>query len=362
MGKIKQKNRPKTPKHEVFSSAGTAKYIGKNIEGESTVTIVDYSVLGVLITQNPAIEEIKNLMASQMNHWIDIEGIHNKENIEKVSKIFGLHPLMMEDILNTTQKAKLDYYEKDNQMFLVLKIPFRNKETSEIETEHVSIVLDENYAISFQELDHHNIFKPILLRMDRENSKTKRSKLDYLFYSFIDIAVDNYFVVLNETEEKLEALSDQILANAKSIHQNQLFYIKREINALRKALFPLKEIINQLVRDENSLIHTETRVYLKDVLDHVLENLEAIETFKDEIENLLVNYHSQLSNRMNSVMKTLTVFTAIFMPLTFIVGIYGMNFEHMPELKEPNGYFYTLAGMFVLSIGLWIYFKWKKYI
>ena len=362
MGKVKQKNRPKPPRHEVFSSAGTAKYIGKNIEGESTITIVDYSVEGVLITQNPAIEEIKDLLASQMNHWIDIEGIHNKENIEKVSKVFELHPLMMEDILNTTQKAKLDYYEKNNQMFLVLKIPFRNKETAEIETEHVSIVLDENYAISFQELDNHNIFKPILLRMDRENSKTKRSKLDYLFYSFIDIAVDNYFVVLNETEEKLEELSDQILANAKSIHQNQLFYIKREINALRKALFPLKEIINQLVRDENSLIHAETKVYLKDVLDHVLENLEAIETFKDEIENLLVNYHSQLSNRMNSVMKTLTVFTAIFMPLTFIVGIYGMNFEHMPELKEPNGYFCTLAGMFVLSIGLWIYFRWKKYI
>ncbi|MCP9746898.1 magnesium/cobalt transporter CorA [Lacihabitans sp. CS3-21] len=362
MGKVKQKNRPKTPKHEVFSSAGTAKYIGKSIEGESTITIVDYSVEGVLITQNPAIEEIKDLLASQMNHWIDIEGIHNKENIEKISKVFELHPLMMEDILNTTQKAKLDYYEKNNQMFLVLKIPFRNKETAEIETEHVSIVLDEKYALSFQELDNHNIFKPILLRMDRENSKTKRSKLDYLFYSFIDIAVDNYFVVLNETEEKLEALSDQILANAKSIHQNQLFYIKREINALRKALFPLKDIINQLVRDEYNLIHSETKVYLKDVLDHVLENLEAIETFKDEIENLLVNYHSQLSNRMNSVMKTLTVFTAIFMPLTFIVGIYGMNFEHMPELKEPNGYFYTLASMFVLSIGLWIYFKWKKYI
>jgi magnesium transporter len=362
MGKIKQKNRPKTPKHEVFSSAGTAKYIGKSIEGDSTITVVDYNVEGVLITQNPAIEEIKGVLDAKMNHWIDIEGIHNKENIEKVSKIFGLHPLMMEDILNTTQKAKLDHYEKNNQLFLVLKIPFRNLETSEIETEHVSIVLDEDFAISFQELDHHNIFKPILLRMDRENSKTKRSKLDYLFYSFIDIAVDNYFVVLNETEEKLEVLSDQILSNAQSAHQNQLFYIKREINALKKALFPLKEIINQLIRDENSLIHTETKVYLKDVLDHVIENLEAIETFKDEIENLLVNYHSQLSNRMNSVMKTLTVFTAIFMPLTFIVGIYGMNFEHMPELKEPNGYFYTLIGMFVLAVGLWVYFRWKKYI
>jgi magnesium transporter len=361
MSKTKM-SKTKLLKHDVFSSAGTANYIGKDVNGEIKVSLVDYSTETVLITENPEIEKIRSLFSENMNHWIDLEGIHHKNSVERLGKVFDLHPLMLEDILNTTQKAKLDYYEKQKQLFLIIKIPFRNPETLEIDTEHVALVLSENFAISFQELDHNNFFQPILFRMNRENSKTKRSKLDYLFYSFIDIAVDNYFVVLNETEAKLEELSDQILDNAKSIHQNQLFYIKREINALRKTLLPLKEIINQLIRDENSLIHPETKVYLKDVLDHVLENLEAIDSFKDEIENLLVNYHSQLSNRMNSVMKTLTVFTAIFMPLTFIVGIYGMNFEHMPELKEPNGYFYTLAGMFGLSIGLWIYFRWKKYI
>lgn len=355
-------SKTKLPKHDVFSSAGTINYIGKEVNGEVKVSLVDYSTETVLITENPEIEKIKSLFAENMNHWIDLEGIHHKNSVERLGKVFDLHPLMLEDILNTTQKAKLDYYEKQRQLFLIIKIPFRNPETLEIDTEHVALVLSENFAISFQELDHNNFFQPILSRMNRENSKTKRNKLDYLFYSFIDIAVDNFYVVLNETEEQLEELGNQILINAKQIHQNQLFYIKREITNVRKILAPLKEILNQLLRDNSGFIKDDTKIYLKDVLDHVLENLETIETFKDEIENLLVNYHSQLSNRMNSVMKTLTVFTAIFMPLTFIVGIYGMNFEHMPELKTSNGYFFTLGGMFLLAIGLWLYFKWKKYI
>ena len=352
----------KFPKHNVFSSAGTANYIGKEIHGDAHITLVDYSAETVLITENPKIDQIKSLFSDKMNHWIDLEGIHQKSSVEHLGKVFDLHPLMLEDILNTTQKPKLDYYEQKDQLFLTLKIPSRNAETREIETEHVALVLTNTFAISFQELDHNNFFEPILLRMNRENSKTKRNKLDYLFYSFIDIAVDNFYLVLNETEEQLETLSNQILLNAQQQHQNQLFYLKREINGTRKILAPLKEILNQLLRDNNGFIKEETKIYLKDVLDHVLENLETIETFRDEIESLLVNYHSQLSNRMNSVMKTLTVFTAIFMPLTFIVGIYGMNFENMPELKESHGYFYTLVGMGLLGIGLWVYFKWKKYI
>ena len=351
----------KLPKHDVFSSAGTLKYIGKAIDGDSKICLVDYSTESVLITENPEIETIKSLFSENMNHWIDLEGIHNISNVEKLSKVFDLHPLMVEDILNTTQKPKLDYYEKQNQLFLTLKIPFRNPKTLGIEMEHVSLVLSQNFAISFQELDHYNFFKPILQRMNRENSKTKRNKLDYLFYSFIDIAVDNFYVVLNETEEQLEELSNQILVNAKQIHQNQLFYLKREITGLRKILAPLKEILNQLIRDTNGYIREETKVYLKDVMDHVIENLETIETFRDEIESLLVNYHSQLSNRMNSVMKTLTVFTAIFMPLTFIVGVYGMNFDNMPELHWKYGYFIIIGFMFLLLLGMIYYFKRRKW-
>ncbi|HLO43671.1 MAG TPA: magnesium/cobalt transporter CorA [Leadbetterella sp.] len=359
----KNKNsKNKFPKHEVFSSAGTANYIGKDVNGSAKIRLVDYSTESVLITENPSIGGIRTLFNKNMNHWVDLEGIHHKSSVEHLGKVFDLHPLMLEDILNTTQKPKLDYYDKNGQIFMILKIPFRNPESGEIEMEHVALVLGQDFAISFQELDYYNFFEPILARMNRENSKTKRNKLDYLFYSFIDIAVDNFYVILNEIEEQLTDLSTQILLDAKQLHQNELFFLKREITGLRKILSPLKDILNQLLRDTSGFIKDETKIYLKDVQDHVLENLETIESFRDEVESLLVNYHSQLSNRMNSVMKTLTVFTAIFMPLTFIVGIYGMNFDNMPELRKPDGYFFTLAGMALLAVGLWIYFKWKKYI
>jgi magnesium transporter len=357
-----KRTKNKFPKHEVFSSAGTAKYIGKNIIGPAKIRLVDYSTESVIITDNPQIDGIKGLFNRNMNHWVDLEGIHDIDSVEHLGRIFDLHPLMLEDILNTTQKPKLDYYDKGGQIFMIVKIPFRNPETSEIETEHVALVLGQDFAISFQELDYYNFFEPILARMNRENSKTKRNKLDYLFYSFIDIAVDNFYIILSQIEDQLEDLSNQILLNAQQVHQNELFFLKREIAGLRKILTPLKDILNQLLRDSSGFIKEETKIYLKDVQDHVLENLETIESFRDEAESLLVNYHSQLSNRMNSVMKTLTVFTAIFMPLTFIVGVYGMNFDNMPELRRQDGYFITLISMGLIAIGLWIYFKWKKYI
>ncbi|MCP9769781.1 magnesium and cobalt transport protein CorA [Lacihabitans sp. LS3-19] len=362
MSKLKSKNRPKFPKHEVFSSAGTNHYIGKEILGKSEVRLLEYNEEAVLITENIDVDRIKSYFTEGKNHWVDMEGIHNIQVVDKIGQTFSLHPLIIEDILNTTQKPKLDFFEKQNLLFLILKVPRKNEQSQDIETEHVAIILGDGFILTFQELDNTNVFSPILERLNRAYSKTKKNKLDYLLYSFIDIVVDNFYLVLANTEEQIEHLGDQILLNAQSIHQNQLFYLKREISYLKKALYPLREIVNQLIRDENNRITPETKVYLRDVHDHVIENLDTIETFRDEIENLLSNYHSQLSNRMNSVMKTLTVFTAIFMPLTFIAGLYGMNFRNMPELQMQNGYFFTLGAMFLIAIALWIYFQWKKYI
>jgi magnesium transporter len=362
MSKLKSKNRLKYPKHKVFSSAGTNHYIGKEILGKSKIRLLAYSEESALITENIDVDKIKSYFTEGKNHWVDMEGIHNIQAVDTIGKAFGLHPLIIEDILNTTQKPKLEFFENQNLLFLIMKVPRENQQSQEIETEHVAVVFGESFILTFQELDSTNVFSPILERLNRAYSKTKRNKLDYLFYSFIDVVVDNFYLVLAHTEEQIENLGDQILLNAHSTHQNQLFYLKREISYLMKALYPLREILNQLIRDEYERITPETKVYLRDVHDHVIENLETIETFRDEIENLLSNYHSQLSNRMNSVMKTLTVFTAIFMPLTFIAGLYGMNFRNMPELQMHNGYFYTLGAMFLIAIALWIYFLWKKYI
>jgi magnesium transporter len=358
----KNKLRTRTSKHEIFSSAGTPNYIGKPISGEAQLRLIQYNASAVLITQDPPLEKMVHHMDKSYNNWVDLEGIHNSVMVERIAKIYDLHPLLLEDILNTTQKAKLEYLETNDIYSAILKVPRRLSPGSEIEFEHVTLVLSRKIAITFQEKDNTDVFGPILERMNRVNSKTKKNGLDYLFYSFLDIIVDYYYLALNQTEEIMEVLEDELLAQAKPEHQNRLFYLKREISQIRKALFPMRDIISQVIKDENDFIKTDTKIYLKDVLDHVNENLESIETYKDEIENLLTHYHSQLSNRMNSVMKTLTVFTAIFMPLTFIAGIYGMNFDNMPELRHNHGYYYTLIGMVTLSVSQWIYFRWKKYI
>lgn len=353
-------SRSKLPKHHAFTSPGSYKYIGRDVSGKAAIRVLTYTSELVAVKTHVKAGQLPKIVDPEKNNWIDIEGLHDLETVKEIAHQYNIHPLMVEDILNTTQKAKIDFYEHDKSLFITLKVPRRNETNFELEFEHIVLILSGNTVISFQEKDNNNIFDPIIERINRQNSKTKRSSIDFLMYALIDIVVDTYYEILNKVEEDINLLTDQILRNAKSTHQNKLFYLKREIAFIRKAQAPLKEIVNQLLRDDD-VTNPETRFYLKDVYDHILENIEAIDTFRDDIDNLLVNHQSQVSNRMNAVMKTLTVFSAIFMPLTFIVGIYGMNFENMPELKSPYGYQVTMSGMFLLAVGLWVYFKWKKY-
>jgi len=357
-----KKTKYKNPQHGVFSSPGTLRYFGKNITENISIKHVTFNSEELRIDKNISLSSISKHLESKMINWFEVSGFHQTDIIEKVGQKFNLHPLLLEDTLNTTQKPKLEYFEDENQTFLILKVPRFVENSTEVEFEHIALIYHPDFVLSFQEMDHTDVFEPMLSRLERPNSKTRKKGTDFLFYALIDIIIDSYYLVLNHLESKIDELETEILRHAKPHHQNQLFFLKRETSYIKKSLFPLKEILNLLIRDENNKINSEVKKYFRDALDHVLENLETLDGCKDDIENLLVNYHSQLSNNMNSVMKTLTVFTAIFMPLTFIVGIYGMNFENMPELKQPNGYFYTLGAMTLMSISLWIYFKWKKYL
>jgi magnesium transporter len=297
------------------------------------------------------------------NHvnWLDVDGVHEASIIEAIGKQYHLHPLLLEDVLNTEQKPKLEHFGEQN-IFVVMKMLQFNDETNEVESEHVALVLGKNYLISFQELHKSDVFVAIFERLKASVGKTRKGKADYLFYSLCDLVVDNYFVTLEKFSEKLEELEIKIIENPHKDDQTILYELRRELMQIRKAVLPLRDIFGSLTRDTSELIHASTIIYLRDVYDHILQILESIETYREMIENIQNIYLTSLSNKMNSVMKTLTVFTAIFMPLTFIAGIYGMNFDNMPELKQPNGYFYTLGGMVLISIAFWIYFKWKKYV
>jgi magnesium transporter len=350
------------PKMNTFSSPGSLTYIGKENNQKVGIKVFEYQKDEITEKKFGENENLSIHRKENQCLWLDVEGIHNSKLIQKIGNLYNFHPLLIEDILNTTQKPKYEYYEESNQLFVILKMIHFDADELDIRTEQVALVLGKDYLISFQEKDDKDIFEPIQTRITRKESKTRANKSDYLLYSLIDLVVDNYYLIMENIASLLENIEEQILINPLPIHQQKLYALKREMAFLRRAILPLRDIIAALIREENTLLSKNVNIYFRDVQDHILQTLETLEAYRDVADNIMSNYHSTLSNKMNSVMKTLTVFTAIFMPLTFIVGIYGMNFENMPELKTENGYFITLFSMSVLSVSLWIYFKWKKYI
>ncbi|RYU92801.1 magnesium/cobalt transporter CorA [Emticicia agri] len=346
---------------KAFTSPGTLVYVGKHVAQTTRIKLVEFNeqfyhekLIKDLNHCKPALNDNKIV-------WLDIDGIHEVQVVEDIGKHYQLHALLLEDILNTEQKPKLEHFG-DKHLFTILKMLQFNPELSQIESEHVALILGENYVISFQEIHKTDVFAPIFTRLNASIGKTRKGKADYLFYSFCDLIVDNYFVVLEKFGEKLEELEIKIVEKPEAGDQTLLYRFKRELMTVRKAALPLRDMFGTLIREDSPLIQASTNVYLRDVYDHILQILDTIETYREMIENIQNIYLTNISNKMNSVMKTLTVFTAIFMPLTFIAGIYGMNFDNMPELHHPYGYFYTLGFMVLITIALWIYFKWKKYV
>lgn len=310
------------------------------------------------------------LPSSEADHvtWLDVDGIHQPQVVETIGRQYELHPLLLEDVVNTEQKPKLELYD-DRILFVTLKMLHCNDQINEIDSEHVSFVLGKNFLVSFQEERTSAIFTPVLTRIKASAGKTRHNGADYLLYSLMDVVVDHYFNVLDFIGGQLDKLEDQIVleqgadkpVNYKGKRQQQplaeLYHLKRELAYTRRVVWPLRDMIGSMIRDENPLVQPATLPYLRDLHDHVTQVIETVDSYREIIPGLMDVYLSSVSNRMNSVMKTLTIFSAIFMPLTFIVGVYGMNFDNMPELRAQNGYFYTLGAMAAITIGLIIYFR-----
>ncbi|MCU0324901.1 MAG: magnesium/cobalt transporter CorA [Spirosomaceae bacterium] len=357
----KHKNLNKYIHQKAFTSPGSLVYVGKEVAESSIVKLIEFNSEFIVEKQVKQMNDCKPAPSKDYVTWLDVDGIHETQVIEAIGKHYNLHPLLLEDVLNTEQKPKLEHFD-DNSLFVVLKMLHFSNERVEFDTEHVGLVLGQDYVISFQEIHKTDVFQPIHERLKTSIGKTRKGKADYLFYSLLDLVVDNYYVSLEEFGDVLEDLEIQIIENAHSNQQTRLYQLRRELMQLRKSILPIRDIVGMLMREDSGLIGNPTQLYLRDVYDHVLQIIETVESYRDLIENIQNIYLTSISNKMNSVMKTLTVFTAIFMPLTFIAGIYGMNFDNMPELKHPMGYFYTLGSMAAIAIGLWIYFKWKKYV
>ena len=279
---------------------------------------------------------------------------------KQLGERFGLHPLVVEDILNTDQRPKLEDYGE--YLFVVLKSLYHSKiESDEPEIEQISLVLGPNYVLSFQERAGDE-FEPVRERIRSDKGRVRKMGADYLAYSLIDLIVDTYFIVLEKLGERMEILEEELVLNPTTETLQAIHQLKREMVFLRKSTWPLREVIGALERGESPLIQDSTSIYLRDVYDHTIQVIDAVETYRDILSGMLDIYLSSISNRMNEVMKVLTIIATVFIPLTFIAGVYGMNFQHMPELAWPWAYPLVWAVMITIAAVMVVYFQRKRWL
>ncbi|RYF72959.1 MAG: magnesium/cobalt transporter CorA [Cytophagaceae bacterium] len=357
------RRRYKVSKKPVGTSPGTLTYVGQEIKHATKIKRVEYNEEDYTIDESGRLSACK-LPANGTPHvlWLDVDGIHEASVVGALGSQFRLHPLLLEDVMNTEQKPKIDLYDdtraSSESVFVTLKMLHHNSRSQEIDAEHVSLVLGANYLISFQEERTKDIFTPVLERIKLSSGKTRRNGADYLLYATMDVVVDHYFVVMEGMAEKLDDIEDRIIRDVAGRDTlARLYALKRETTLMRRYVQPLREILGVLLREESPLVHPTTMPFLRDLLDHVNQVVETLDSYRELIPGLLDVYLSTTSNRMNAVMKTLTILSAIFMPLTFIVGIYGMNFDNMPELHWHYGYFMVIGIMAVVAVAMVIYFK-----
>lgn len=354
-------NRLKIQNTNLGTSPGTLTYIGDEVKFDTKFFWTEYNLDNYKIHNFPKLLDFQLKLDPDKTYWLNVDGIHEPKVIETIGGIFNLHALVMEDILNSQQKPKFEYYN-DNQLFITFKMIEYNPYTREIEVEHLSFILGINYLISFQEERSRDIFEAITVRLKTSAGKTRKNGADYLLYALMDLVIDNYFVVLEQISENIERLEDSIIKTTKQKSMTDIYSMKRELMLMRKVVFPLREMLSNLIREEAPLITSNTVLYLRDVHDHVSQVIETIDSYRELVASLMDLYLSQAGNRMNNVMKVLTVISVIFMPLTFIAGVYGMNFDNIPELHWQNGYFYVWGIMITLVIGMLIYFKRKDWL
>jgi magnesium transporter len=293
--------------------------------------------------------------------WLDIDGTHCNNTMKYLTDKLELHSLLVEDIHHHDHRPKTDEYEK--HIFVMVKMLDYDQKKNKIETEQISFILGENYLVSFQETGKTgDIFGPIRSRIKNKFGRHRKYGADYLLYSLLDIIIDHYFVILEQIGEKIELLEDEVINKPSSEKLNEIYVLKRELILLRHSVWPLREVISRLNQDNSDFVEPTTQIYIREAYDHSIQVIETLESYRDILSGLIDIYLSSLSNKMNSVMKVLTVISTIFMPLTFIAGIYGMNFKYMPELQWHNGYYMVLMGCATIAIAMLFYFKRKKWL
>lgn len=338
---------------------GSLIHIGERRSERTKITLIDFDEANFNIKKDASIGECARPADSKRTKWIDVEGLHDVAILEKVGEAFGLHPLVMEDILNTDQRPKMEDY--GDYLYIVMKMLCFDEKKGEVVSDQVSIILGKNFVISFQEGEL-DVFDPLRGRLQEGKGKARKMGADYLAYSLIDAVVDNYFLMLERFGDEIERIEEELVKNPNQNTVHRIHSLKHDMLYLRRSVWPLRELVGGLDRGESPLFGEAMNMYLRDVYDHVVYLVDTIETFRDMLSGMLDIYLSSINNRMNEIMKVLTIIATLFMPLTFLAGVYGMNFKYMPELEWSGGYPATLIVMASIAVVMLIFFRKRKWI
>jgi len=337
---------------------GTMVYTGQRRDEPLRITLLDYDAETFTEKHDVPLDECLPCKESSTVSWINIDGLNDTPVIEKVGELFDIHPLVLEDILHTTQRPKLEDHE--GYLFLVVRMLFIPPGNDEIQSEQVSFILTERSLITFQERAG-DVFEAIRERIRNNYGRVRKMGADYLLYALMDAIVDNYFLIMETTGEKIELIEQSMMENPDTVLLNELYRMKRELLYIRKSIWPLREAIGGLERGESKLFRKKTQPFIRDLYDHTIQVIDTVETFRDMLSGVQDLYLSSMGQKTNQVMQVLTIIATLFIPLTFVAGIYGMNFEYMPELTWKYSYLIFWIIILVMTFGMVIYFRRKKW-
>jgi magnesium transporter len=343
--------------HNIGAPPGTLFYTGEETTRRIKITLIEFNDVDFFEQEFYDLSDALSYVKPNMIKWINVEGVHNTAMIEKIGKLYELHPLTLEDIVHVDQRPKFEDY--DNYVLAIMKMITYDEEVT---AEQLSLILLENTVISFQEPTGGDAFDIIRTRLRQAKGRVRKLGADYLFYALMDAVVDHYFNAIEKIGDKLEVIEEEIITAPKKESLMDLYNLKREVIYLRKQVWPLRDMINNLIRTENQLITENTQIFLRDLQDHSTRIIDTVEIYRDLLSGIMDVHISSNANKMNEVMKVLTMISTIFIPVTFIVGVYGMNFDYMPELRSKYGYYITWAIMLLIIGGLVIYFRRKKWL
>ena len=337
---------------------GSIIHVGEQKIEKVNITLTEFDENKFETCEIHSVEEIEPYTDTPQITWVNVCGLHDTELIKQIGEKFSIHPLVLEDILNTETRPKIEVTEK--YVFIAMKMLTYNNNESEIVTEQVSFILGDTFVFSFLEKSD-NIFSPIKERITNNYGRVRKQQSDYLFYALMDVVVDQYFLVLEQIEHNIELLDDEVITSADQSQIEKIYILKNKLLMTRRSIWPLREIFTRLIREESALINKKIMPYLRDLLDHTIQVTETIELQREITNGIMETHLSMMSFKMNEVMKVLTIIATIFIPLTFIVGIYGMNFPNMPEMKWPWAYFAVWGVMISVVLVMLLYFRRKNW-